>query len=326
MSIERMHNVMSKWIIPGTIVVALFVFGGIVVRALHPSTTWTDAMPKSVEENNAPSEVNSGDMAIHQNAESERRTKNSQPHIGSAIDTINATVHVSSAKPSEDKRWGKQLAVTLEMVGKGDTAQPLPRVMQSYLEDARGRWTPVSGREARWQEAFLLPANPLRITLLFRGMSIGDSTFALETSEGIMIVPLAGEDTVPTINPFRCENSSGLPQPLQAEIRRVWRMNASPMAQPLPDYQFLGLEMNLRPTEGYAPHLQLSNVLLTDEGGNQYPATPYALPVNEQLSVWGDLVSERKALVGFEVPLNANPHCLVIVAADEPVYVPLPGG
>lgn len=322
-----MHNVMRKWIIPGTIVVALFVFGGIVVRALHPSTTWPqNPTPKSVEENNAPSEVNSGDMAIHQNAESESGSKTSQPHIGSAIDTGNATVHVSSAKPSEDKRWGKQLAVTLEMVGKGDTVQPLPRVMQFYLEDARGRWTPVSGREARWQEAFLLPANPLRITLLFRGMSIGDSTFALETSEGKTIVPLVDEDSPQAIHPFRCENSPDASLPLRAEIQRVWRVNASPMAQPLPDYQFLGLETLLRPTWGYAPHLQLSNVLLTDEGGNQYPPTPYALPVNEQLSVWGDLVSERRALVGFEVPLNANPHCLVIVVADKPVYVPLPGG
>ncbi|HZQ08850.1 MAG TPA: hypothetical protein VFD70_19875 [Anaerolineae bacterium] len=164
---------MRKWIIPGTIVVALFVFGGIVVRALHPSTTRPqNPTPKSVEENNAPSEVNSGDMAIHQNAESESGTKSSQPHIGSTIDTGNATVHVSSAKPSEDKRCGKQLAVTLEMVGEGDSAQSLPRALQFYLEDARGRWTPISGRKACWREAFLLPANPLRITLFFRGLSL----------------------------------------------------------------------------------------------------------------------------------------------------------
>lgn len=318
---------MRKWITPGTIVVALFVFGGIFIGALHPSTpSPQNPTAKSVQGNNAPSEVNSGDMAIHKNAESESGAKTSQLSIGSAIDTGNATVYISSAKASEDKRSGKQLAVTLEMVGKGDTAQPLPRAMNFYLEDPRGRWMPVSGREARWQEAFLLPANPLRITLLFRGMTAGDSTFALETSEGIMIVPLVGEDTVPTIHSFRCENPPDASLPLQAEIRRVWRVNASPMAQPLPDYQFLGLETLLRPTEGYAPHLQLSNVLLTDERGNQYPATAYALPVNEQLSVWGDLLSERKALVGFEVPLNANPHCLVIVAADKPVYVPLPGG
>lgn len=316
---------MRKWVILGAIGAALLLFGGIVTRTTQRAAPSWQNPTQVVRENDEPNQV-SGDSAIRRNAEGKSGANGSRLPIGSVIDTGSAMVYVSNAEPSEDKRFGKQMAITLEMVGKGETAQPLPRVMQFYLEDSRGRWTPVSGREARWQEAFLLPTHPLRITLIFRGLNEGDSTFALDTSEGKTIVPLVGKDMLPPLRPFQCENSSDPPLPLQVEIRRVWRVSASPMAQPLPDYQFLALELVLSPTAGYAPHLQLSNVLLTEPTGNQYPATPYALPINEQLAVCGELVAEKSALVGFEVPLNANPHCLVIIVAGKPVYVPLPGG
>lgn len=317
---------MRKWIILGGIALTVLILAGVFEWKIQSAPPLLqDTSPQAVQGERAVSQDDSN-KTISPNVQGEGSAGGSQLHNSRMVETHSATVYVSSARPDEDKLWGKQELISLELIGKGETAQPLSRVLQFYLEGPSGRWTPVSSREFRWQENILLPGQPLLIRLSFRGLEeTKQRTLAVETQDGKTLISLTGEDLAPPPPLFRCEKSVRETLPLQVRVLRTWRVNASPMAQPLPGQEFLALDMELHPIEGSAPQLQMWNVFLVDQEGRQYPATPYALPVSEQLAFSGVLATEKRALVGFEVPIEANPNCLVIVTQSKPIYVPLSG-
>lgn len=67
----------------------------------------------------------SGNAAARQDAKEE----------SGVSDTRKAMVEVSSVATGEDKRIGKPLALALERIAKGETAQPLPRGMRFHRKE-----------------------------------------------------------------------------------------------------------------------------------------------------------------------------------------------